>query len=399
MDPLNALCVVMLVRLVLWFVDEIVSWRHHFLLAEVISQWHRDELKKKMKAKGIKPSHSPLPPPLLALPHRWMVLSCVMLSMWSVALAGPVPQQPPVTWVAALGSVRDLKHSFPPPPPPAPPDPSALCPVSGSLSATVGYPSAPDTESFTDGEGEETGSPDDAVNQLQTLTPDEAAEVLDFTICHSCEEHPDPTICQSCLSVKQPCSLGEATTCPCGDATTGPDWSDFDKHAGELRCFFSRLVPSFGPIGLMSGLMSRSDPLADAMEAFVDTAASMTVTPHKEDFVKYEEVHGQVMKGLASGATIKGRGIVHWRVDVGSKVVLLKLRALHVPSTEHRLLCPQQLRKEHTPKIKWCEIEEDAVVIEFAEGSVTCPCNHVNLPVLSLHNNNEVDDSLKALNS
>ena len=125
MDPLNALCVVMLVRLVLWFVDEIVSWRHHFLLAEVISQWHRDELKKKMKAKGIKPSHSPLPPPLLALPHRWMVLSCVMLSMWSVAMAGPVPQQPPVTWVAAFGSVRDLHHSFPPPPPPAPPIPLA----------------------------------------------------------------------------------------------------------------------------------------------------------------------------------------------------------------------------------------------------------------------------------
>ena len=210
MDPVLALCAVLIVRLLCLFVDELVSWKHHLLLADVISSWHRDELKKKMKAKGIKPSCTPLPPPLRALPCRLMVLSGVMLSMWTVAMAGPVPPQPPVTWVAALGSVRDLKHSFPPPPPPEPPDPPAPPSVGGRLSATVGPslspPSAPDTESFTDGEGEEPGSFDEAVNQLQTLTPAEAVELLEFEICRPCadENNPDPTICQDCPQSSRP---------------------------------------------------------------------------------------------------------------------------------------------------------------------------------------------------
>ena len=105
-----------------WIEDQLNSWRAHFLLAQLISDWHRAELKKKMKAKGIKFSPRPLAGPLMALPCKWMVLSCVMLSMWSVAIAGPVAvPSTPVTWVEAFGSVRDLKHSFPPPPPPKPP--------------------------------------------------------------------------------------------------------------------------------------------------------------------------------------------------------------------------------------------------------------------------------------
>ena len=56
LDPLLA-CGVMLVwtlcwRAASWIVDEIVSWKHHLMLAEVIKCWHRRELNKKMKAKG-----------------------------------------------------------------------------------------------------------------------------------------------------------------------------------------------------------------------------------------------------------------------------------------------------------------------------------------------------------
>ena len=81
------------------------------MLAEIISSWHQDELRKKMKAKGIKFSPRPVAGPLLAFPCQWMLLSCVMLSMWSVAMAGPVLQPTPVTWVTAFGCVRFLGHN------------------------------------------------------------------------------------------------------------------------------------------------------------------------------------------------------------------------------------------------------------------------------------------------
>ena len=174
----------------------------------------------------------------------------------------------------------------------------------------------------------------------------------------------------------------DATTCrPCGpsaintDTTRAPtNWDDFDKHSAGVSCFLSSWMPSFGPLGLMS--VTR-----DENEAFVDTCASMTVTPFREDFLEYETLENKkVLKGLSAGATIQGRGIVHWRLEVGSKVVDLKLRALHVPVAEHRLLCPQQLRKEHKPKLKLSSIEDDGILLEFEEGRIFCPCNESNLP-------------------
>ena len=124
-------------RLAWWLTEQLENWWCHWMLANLISSWHRASLKKKMKAEGIKFSPRPLGGPLLALPCRWMVLSCVMLSMWSVAMAGPVLQPTPVTWVAALGRVRDLRHPLLPPPPPKPPDPPDLSSV--ELSPSWGW--------------------------------------------------------------------------------------------------------------------------------------------------------------------------------------------------------------------------------------------------------------------
>ena len=154
-------CVTAVCALVSWllfwrlsceFVDWFENWRNHFVLAAIISDWHRDGLRSKMKAKGIKFSPRPLSPPLKALPCKWMVLSCVMMSMWSVAMAGHVVKQPPVTWVVAVGSVRDLKHPFLPPP--KPPEP-------------LKKKRKPPDKSSPDGEGREPEN----VNQLKPVEP------------------------------------------------------------------------------------------------------------------------------------------------------------------------------------------------------------------------------------
>ena len=96
-DPLMAVGLFLCVKLVNWVWKEIQHWIAHFSLANLISDWHREGLQAKMKAKGIKFAPRPVPRPLMALPCNRMVLSCVMLSMWSVA---PL-LQPPVPCLAA----------------------------------------------------------------------------------------------------------------------------------------------------------------------------------------------------------------------------------------------------------------------------------------------------------
>jgi hypothetical protein len=61
------------------------------------------------------------------------------------------------------------------------------------------------------------------------------------------------------------------------------------------------------------GLLSREED----MKALVDSCASITNTPHKDGFVEYAVVgDGKVLKGITAGAQIKGRGVVHWNIDI-----------------------------------------------------------------------------------
>ncbi len=379
-------------------VSELHSWWHHWLLANLISDWHRASLRTKMKAKGIHFAPRPLSSPIVALPHRWMVLSCIMLSMWRVTLARTPTLKPPVTWVTALGSVRDLQHPFMPPPP-KPPDPSFF----------IEPASAGDGFSSTDEEGDEPES----VNQLKpeslaAETADPPETDADFFEAVS----DDSFFCRPCNPTGND-APGKATTCPCGDTTTcscgeatthrpsplaatgNPalnDWSDFDQHVNTFKCLLSNLVPSFGPLGLLS-------IEHDSSEALVDSCASMTVTPFKEDFIDYSPEKGKVLKGLTAGAAIKGRGHVLWNLEIGSTVVTLKIRALHVPAAEQRLLCPQQLMTEHEDKLKHCSIEQQGVRFHFTDGEVFCPSNSSNLPVMTISATKESAGVLKGLNA
>ena len=107
---------------------------------------------------------------------------------------------------------------------------------------------------------------------------------------------------------------------------------------------------------------------------------------------------GHVLKGITQGAAIAGVGMVHWQVEVNGRVVDLKLRALHVPESTDRLLCPQQLQQSLKLK-KHSEISETSVVIHFDEGDCDCPYNSSNLPVITLSTPNATKEQLAALNA
>jgi hypothetical protein len=99
---------------------ELFSWRAHWMLASLISDWQRLDLRTKMKKAGIKPRHQPLLSRLNVLPFKWMVLSAVMISMWGVSMAGHMPVVPPVPLFDVAGCVCFLLESKPPRKPPDP---------------------------------------------------------------------------------------------------------------------------------------------------------------------------------------------------------------------------------------------------------------------------------------
>jgi len=160
----------------------------------------------------------------------------------------------------------------------------------------------------------------------------------------------------------------------------------------QMSCWLSDIVPSYGPLGLIAQQVNE-------WVAIVDTGASITISPYKDDFIEYEELDGQVVDGLVAGAKIAGEGLVHWQVEVGGKVLNLKLRAVHVPESSHCLVCPQQICREHKPEIPDPSIGKEAVIFQFAEGNVEAPYNASNLPEMKIANPKETQQSLQMLNS
>ena len=188
----------------------------------------------------------------------------------------------------------------------------------------------------------------------------------------------------SCLS--NICDFKITTGCSSHVLSALNQWSDFHTHVCNTSC-----LNSFGPIGLLSA--------PSLFQAIVDTGASLSVSPHQANFINYQEHSGTVMKGLASGATIASRGMLDWHVEVGGKIVPLCLRAVHVPAVEQRLLCPQQILQELFPSIKEHSIRDNHVLLNFPCGSLECPFNQSNLPVIQLCTPDELDCNFKALNA
>ena len=355
------------------------SWVKHFQLANVIADWHQTELKLKMKRAGIKPRWAPLPNRLAVLPCNLMVLSAVMVLMSRVGLDPFVSLTPPVTWVEAFGGIRSLLDSLPftqPPPPEPPPNPFVATAGDGEgddLTDCASLPSMATTAATSDADGDD-GHTDCAcgcVNHLQCLDPAALEEVLSCQFIHG------PALSNASSHLKEP------------DV-------DIEKHVatGWRACWasFSQWPLSFGPLGLLS------DASPDA-SAIVDTGASMCVTPHAGDFVSYKPVSGKVLKGLTRGTTVQGIGLVSWKIEIGGKIIELKLRALHVPECDVRLLSPQQLRQEYPSEITLMDIQKQCVRIEFPEGVFDCPLNESNLPVMRLTTPTDSESNVKAFNA
>ena len=89
----------------------------------------------------------------------------------------------------------------------------------------------------------------------------------------------------------------------------------------------------------------------DGVPIIFDTGCSISVTPHKQDFVGTIRPMNKLMTGLSSKAEIKGAGKVKWefRDDFGVSQVIL-VEAYYIPTSSARLLSPQSYFQQEKRK-------------------------------------------------
>ena len=132
-----------------------------------------------------------------------------------------------------------------------------------------------------------------------------------------------------------------------------------------------------------------------------DTGASCAVTPHREHFLTYTEVSETVIKGLAKGCSIKGKGTVRWAMDQNDGTTkVLEVQAAYVPDCSYQLLSPQLWRRsfprESRPRV---EVEDEGILVTLDGKTFLVPYDPTNnLPTSTCYCPHQAKQSLQALN-
>jgi hypothetical protein len=87
----------------------------------------------------------------------------------------------------------------------------------------------------------------------------------------------------------------------------------------------------------------------DMVPLIIDTGASISLSPHKTDFLTpIRPVQNVQIKGIASGLTVEGVGDLFYtfRNDNGELQTMVLRDCLYVPQCVVRLICPRQIGAE-----------------------------------------------------
>ena len=129
-------------------------------------------------------------------------------------------------------------------------------------------------------------------------------------------------------------------------------------------------------------------PKSQDVPIVIDTGASLSLTPFKEDFISpIEPVDGE-MTGIKSAIAIKGQGLVEWHVaDHKGQDVIIRATAYWVPEADIRLFSTQSYFQEHEGGRLIQETNRIVVDLPNSQGDISLefPYHPVsNLPLMLL---------------
>ena len=148
------------------------------------------------------------------------------------------------------------------------------------------------------------------------------------------------------------------------------------------------------PTAFVSSNMSAMDAMTatnDKYQTFPiiwDTGASYTITPDKADFLNYSSTPSiKAMQGFGkdSKEKVHGDGEVLWYIeDESGTLQALKMKALHIPTSPHRLLSTHALCSQH-PDLTMSVASKGATVkVHPSAISIYAPVNKKSNLIVSM---------------
>ncbi len=122
---------------------------------------------------------------------------------------------------------------------------------------------------------------------------------------------------------------------------------------------------------------------ANEGNVIIDSGATVCISPHRLDFITYNESAIKI-KDLSSSNQVAGKGIIQWLIkDHHRELVTVELLCYHIPKAELRLLSLQVLLR--TIGGQALQITTN-IEISLNNGIELCAifCPRSNLPILPL---------------
>ena len=126
--------------------------------------------------------------------------------------------------------------------------------------------------------------------------------------------------------------------------------------------------------------------MRDEVPIVIDTRASFSLSPFKDDFIgPLEETNTESLQGLNSQAEVKGEGMVEWHVqDIFGVCQMVKTKAFFVPTATIWFFSPQTFFQEKDGGR--LTVDKNKTVLTMPDDSeMEFPFNfHSNLPLMLL---------------
>ena len=133
---------------------------------------------------------------------------------------------------------------------------------------------------------------------------------------------------------------------------------------------------------------------SDHLKIVLDTGATISVTPFRDDFIDWEQGTTPKLSGITADAEVCGVGTVLWKIrDDHGMVQEVRTRAYYVPQAQIRLFSPQSYFLEQTDKSKsMYMMNADGFAFVFGNGAcrtMQWKDQQSRLPTVSLPNDRE----------
>ena len=163
------------------------------------------------------------------------------------------------------------------------------------------------------------------------------------------------------------------------------EWKRLSPLTSARNIFFNTTENALHP-----GCIFLSKSLHKNTPIVLDTGASVSLTPFRDDFVSFSPCNLEIT-GIGATSPVRGKGIVRWQVyDPNNLCTTIETEAMYMPEANIRLYSPQKHFIEQKGGSLYLDRHKVEINFPRSNKRFSIPYHHAsNLPLILLADNNE----------